>query len=165
MLKKADLRKLPKLGITNKIKSLALSKSKHHNYYGKQYKGLCRYFFRATAANKILKISVFDAEWIRKVAVSESEENQGIPETTEPANTDKQIDSQTITITKSLDLVIKDTRDSAEDLEAAIRDVMVFNEETGLESLQNMMKKMEELTVAFLSNLQSWKTAKEREEN
>ena len=66
MLKKADLRKLPKLGITNKIKSLALSKSKHHNYYGKQYKGLCRYFFRATAANKILKISVFDAEWIRK---------------------------------------------------------------------------------------------------
>lgn len=101
----------------------------------------------------------------KEVAVSESEENQGIPETTEPANTDKQIDSQTITITKSLDLVIKDTRDSAEDLEAAIRDVMVFNEETGLESLQNMMKKMEELTVAFLSNLQSWKTAKEREEN
>lgn len=66
MLRKADLRKLPKLSLTSKIKSLATSKSKHKNYCGRTYKGLCRYFFRATSANKILKISVFDAEWIKK---------------------------------------------------------------------------------------------------
>jgi len=66
MLKKSDLRKLPKLSLTNKIKSLAAAKSKKVDYYGKPYEGLYRYYLRTIATNSILKISMFDAKWIKK---------------------------------------------------------------------------------------------------
>ena len=66
MLKKAELRRLPKLALTNKIKSLVATKSKKIDYYGKPYKGLYRYYLRTITTNLIFKASVFDAEWIEK---------------------------------------------------------------------------------------------------
>ena len=66
MLKKTDLRKLPKLALTNKIKSLAAARSKKVDPYGTPYKGLYRYYLRTIATNSILKVSIFDAKWIEK---------------------------------------------------------------------------------------------------
>ncbi len=66
MLKKAELRRLPKLSLTTKIKSLAATKSKKVDYYGKPYKGLYRYYLRTITTNSIFKASVFDAKWIEK---------------------------------------------------------------------------------------------------
>ncbi|MBQ9550086.1 MAG: hypothetical protein IJU87_04660 [Lachnospiraceae bacterium] len=97
------------------------------------------------------------------VAKEESEENQGATETPEPANPDKQTETRGIKITKNLCLALKDTRDSAEDLEAAIEDIMVLNEDTMSKAVNNMITRVQELSAALLCNLQDWKAAAERE--
>ena len=66
MLKKAELRRLPKLALTNKIKSLVAAGSRKVDPYGTPYKGLYRYYLRTIATNSILKVSIFDAKWIEK---------------------------------------------------------------------------------------------------
>lgn len=65
-MKKAELRKLPRLAVTNKIKSLARTKVKGKNWYGKPYKGLYQYYLRMSDCNGIIKISLFDEAWIRE---------------------------------------------------------------------------------------------------
>lgn len=66
MLRKADCRKLPKLAVTDKIQVLVNSKVKEKNYYGEDYKGPYCYYLRAVNYNGMIKVSVFDAEWLSK---------------------------------------------------------------------------------------------------
>lgn len=65
-MKKADCRKMQKITPTPKIMRLANSKVTGKNYYGKPYKGLFKFYLRAINQNGMVKISLFDAEWLAK---------------------------------------------------------------------------------------------------
>lgn len=64
-MKKAELRKLPTISPTQTITTLAKRKSTGKNYYGKEYKGLYKYYLRALVINGLIKISIFNAEWVK----------------------------------------------------------------------------------------------------
>lgn len=64
-MKKADLRKLPTISPTQTITTLAKRKSTGKNYYGKEFKGLYKYYLRALVINGLIKISIFNAEWVK----------------------------------------------------------------------------------------------------
>ena len=62
-MKKAELRKLPTISPTQTITTLAHKKSTGKNYYGKEFKGIYKYYLRALVINGLIKISIFNAEW------------------------------------------------------------------------------------------------------
>lgn len=64
-MRKADCRKIQKISPTQKIIALANTPVKDKNYYGEEYKGLYNFYLRAVLINGMIKISVFNAEWIR----------------------------------------------------------------------------------------------------
>ena len=107
---------------------------------------------------------VTDGEVISK---EEIEENQGFEEKEaepgESANADKQTDGQAITITKSAALAMQETKEAAIELKSALEGMEYFDENETADRLEDVIKKMQELTVAFLCELQEWKKAAERE--
>lgn len=64
-MRKDDCRKMQKISPTQKIITLANTPVNDKNYYGKEYKGLYNYYLRAVTTNGMIKISAFNAEWIR----------------------------------------------------------------------------------------------------
>lgn len=64
-MKKADLRKLPTISPTQTITTLAKRKSTGKNYYGKKFKGLYKYYLRLFVINGLIKVSIFNAEWVK----------------------------------------------------------------------------------------------------
>lgn len=64
-MKKAELRKLPTISPTQKIITLAKRKSTGKNYYGKEFKGLYKYYLRTLVLNGLIKVSIFNAEWVK----------------------------------------------------------------------------------------------------
>lgn len=64
-MKKAELRKLPTISPTQTITTLAKKKSTGKNYYGKEFKGLYKYYLRALVINGLIKVSIFNAEWVK----------------------------------------------------------------------------------------------------
>jgi len=100
----------------------------------------------------------------RETPVEESEENQGFNETPKPANADFQSEPQPIKVTKSIPLIIQETRESAKELRAELEAVERLEEFAPVARLEDMIAKIQELSVAFLCNLQDWKKAAERED-
>lgn len=68
-MKKADLRTLPHISPTTKIIHMANAKVTTKNYYGNLHKGKYKYYLRAILINGMIKISVFNSEWITSGAV------------------------------------------------------------------------------------------------
>lgn len=64
-MKKAELRRLPSITPTQKITTLAERKSTGKNYNGKEFKGLYKYYLRALVINGLIKVSIFNAEWVK----------------------------------------------------------------------------------------------------
>ena len=64
-MKKAELRKLPTISPTQNITTLAKRKSTGKNYCGKEFKGLYKYYLRALVINGLIKVSIFNAEWVK----------------------------------------------------------------------------------------------------
>ena len=64
-MKKADCRKIQKISPTPEIITLANTPINEKNYYGHTYKGLYNYYLRALVLNDMIKVSVFNAEWIK----------------------------------------------------------------------------------------------------
>ena len=64
-MKKADCRKMQKISPTQKIITLANTPTKEKNYFREEYKGLHKYYLRAVLTNDMIKVSVFNAEWIK----------------------------------------------------------------------------------------------------
>ena len=99
----------------------------------------------------------------RETTKEESEGNQGFDGMPEPANPDKQSETQTIRVTKSIPMIVEETRESAKELKNRLESIPLFDETTSAERLEDMIASFQELTVAFLCNLQDWKKAVERE--
>ena len=64
-MKKAELRKLPTISPTQNIITLAKMKSTGKNYYGEEFKGLYKYYLRSLVINGLIKVSIFNAEWVK----------------------------------------------------------------------------------------------------
>lgn len=97
------------------------------------------------------------------VAVEEMQEIIDTVETPEPANADKVQDGQAITITKSVDFAMSETQENAKELKHHLESMPLFDENTSAARLEDLMTEFQELTVRFLSSLQDWKKAAERE--
>lgn len=65
-MRKAECLKMQKISPTAKIAQLAKTKTSEKNYYGKAYKGLYNYYLRAVTTHDLVKISLFNAEWIKE---------------------------------------------------------------------------------------------------
>lgn len=70
-MRKAECLKMQKISPTAKIIKLAKTTTSEKNYYGNPYKGLYNYYLRAVKTNDLIKVSVFEAEWI-KAGIKES---------------------------------------------------------------------------------------------
>ena len=64
-MRKAECLKMQKISPTAKIVQLAKTTTSEKNYYGKPYKGLYHYYLRAVLTHDLVKISLFNAEWIK----------------------------------------------------------------------------------------------------
>ena len=100
----------------------------------------------------------------RETIKEESEGNQGFDGIPEPANPDKQSETQTIKVTKNIPMIVEETRESAKELKNRLESIPLFDETTSAERLEDMIASFQELTVAFLCNLQDWKKAAEKED-
>ena len=80
------------------------------------------------------------------------------------ANPDKQTEGGGISVIKSIGLAMRDTKESARDLMAALETVERLEEFTPVARLEDLIKEMQERTVAFLCDLQDWKAAAGRED-
>lgn len=98
----------------------------------------------------------------RETTKEESEENQGFDGMPEPTNPDKQSETQPIKVTKSIPMIVKETRESAKELKDRLEGIPLFDETTSTERLEDLIASFQKLTVAFLCNLQDWKKAAER---
>ncbi len=65
-MRKADCRKMQKIPVTPKIKSLAAKKSDQMTYYNTPCEGLYRFYLRAIVEGNKVKISLFDAKWLNE---------------------------------------------------------------------------------------------------
>ena len=65
-MRKAECLKMQKISPTTKIVELAKTTTSEKNYYGKAYKGLYHYYLRAVMTHDFVKISLFNAEWIKE---------------------------------------------------------------------------------------------------
>ena len=100
----------------------------------------------------------------RETAKEESEENQGFDGMPEPINNDKQSETQTIKVTKSIPMIVEETRESAKELRTELEAVERLEEFAPAARLEDMIEKIQELSVSLLCNLQDWKKAAERED-
>ena len=100
----------------------------------------------------------------RETAKEESEENQGFDGMPEPANPDKQSETGAIRVTKSIPMSVEETRESAKELRAELEAVERLEEFAPVARLEDMIEKIQELSVSLLCNLQDWKKAAERED-
>lgn len=98
------------------------------------------------------------------VAVEEKQEIIDTVESPEPVNADKVQDGEAITITKSVDFAMSETQENAKELKHHLESMPLFDENTSAARLEDLMAEFQELTVRFLSSLQDWKKAAEREE-
>ncbi len=98
------------------------------------------------------------------VTVSESKENIEPVEVAEPGNTDKESDGQTIKVTKSAGLATADAKDTARELKEALEKIERLEDFAPPARLEDIIKQIQELSVALLCNLQDWKKAAERED-
>ena len=94
----------------------------------------------------------------------ENEENTKAVEVVNAEDTDKQSEGNTIKVTKSIGLCVEETRESAKELKNHLEDIPLFDETTNAARLEDVIKRFQELTVAFLCNLQDWKKAAEKED-
>ena len=99
-----------------------------------------------------------------ETSVEESEENQGFKETPKPANADFQSETQPIKVTKSIPMIIQETRESAQELRAELETVESLEEFDLVARIEDMIAKIQELSVSLLCNLQDWKAAAEKED-
>ena len=65
-MRKAECLKMQKISPTAKIAKLAKTTTSEKKYYGKAYKGLYHYYLRAVMNHDLVKISLFNAEWVKK---------------------------------------------------------------------------------------------------
>ena len=100
----------------------------------------------------------------RETTKEESEGNQRFDGMPEPANPDKQSETQTIKVTKSIPMIVEETKDTAKELKAELEVVERLEEFTPAARLEDIIAKIQELSVSFLCNLQNWKKAAERED-
>ena len=98
------------------------------------------------------------------VTTSENEENTEPVETAEPENTDKESDGQTIKVTKSAGFATADAKDTAKELKEALEKIERLEEFAPPARLEDIIKQIQELSVALLCKLQDWKKAAERED-
>ncbi len=101
---------------------------------------------------------------IRETAKEESEENQGFDGMPEPVNPDKQSETQPIKVTKSIPMILEETRESTRELKAALEAIERLEEFAPAARLEDTITKIQELSVSLLCNLQDWKKAAERED-
>ena len=99
-----------------------------------------------------------------ETSVEESEENQGFKETPKPANADFQSETQPIKVTKSIPMIIQETRESAQELRAELETVESLEEFDLVARIEDMIAKIQELSVSLLCNLQDCKAAAEMED-
>ena len=100
----------------------------------------------------------------RETAKEESEENQGFDGMPEPVNPDKQSETQTIKVTKSIPMIIEETRESVKELKTELEAIERLEEFAPTARLGDTITKIQELSVSLLCNLQDWKKAAERED-
>ena len=100
----------------------------------------------------------------KAVTPEESQENTEPVKTEEPANADFQSETQPIKVTKSFPLIIQETRESAKELRAELETVESLEEFAPVARIEDMIAKIQELSVSLLCNLQDWKKAAERED-
>lgn len=100
----------------------------------------------------------------RETTKEESEENQGFDGMPEPANPDKQSETQPIKVIKSISMIVEETRESAKELRAELEAVERLEEFAPVARLEDMIAKIQELSVSLLYNLQDWKKAAEKED-
>lgn len=99
----------------------------------------------------------------RETAKEESEENQGLDGMPEPVNPDKQSETQPIKVTKSIPMIIEETRESVKELKTELEAIERLEEFAPTARLEDTITKIQELSVSLLFNLQDWKKAAERE--
>ena len=100
----------------------------------------------------------------REIAKEENEENQGIEKSPEPVNPDKQSETQPIKVTKSIPMIIEETRESVKELKTELEAIERLEEFAPTARLEDTITKIQELSVSLLCNLQDWKKAAERED-
>jgi len=59
---------------------------------------------------------------------------------------------------------MSETQENAKELKHHLESMPLFDENTSAARLEDLMAEFQELTVRFLSSLQDWKKAAEREE-
>lgn len=101
---------------------------------------------------------------IRETAKEESEENQGFDGMPEPVTPNKQSETQPIKVTKSIPMILEETRESTRELKAALEEIERLEEFAPAARLEDTIAKIQELSVSLLCNLQDWKKAAERED-
>ncbi len=101
---------------------------------------------------------------ITETGNEESEENTEAVEVVNAEDADKQSEIGAIRVTKSIPMIVEETRESAKELKNRLENIPLFDETTSAERLEDMIASFQELTVAFLCNLQDWKKAAERED-
>ena len=99
-----------------------------------------------------------------ETAKEETQENTEPVEVVTPEDAEKHIDGEAITVSKSVDFAMSETKENAKELKNRLEDIALFDESTSVERLEDIIKNYQELTVAFLCSLQDWKKAKERED-
>ena len=82
----------------------------------------------------------------------------------EPANPDKQSETQPIKVTKSIPMIIEETRESVKELKTDLEAIERLEEFAPTARLEDTITKIQELSVLLLCNLQDWKKAAERED-
>ena len=81
----------------------------------------------------------------------------------EPVNPDKQTETQPIRVTKSIPMIIEETRESVKELKEALEAIERLEEFAPVARLEDMIEKTQELSVSLLCNLQDWKKAAGKE--
>lgn len=99
-----------------------------------------------------------------ETTTEEMQENTEPVEVVTPEEAEKYEDGEAITVSKSVDLAMSETKENAKELKDKLESITLFDESTSIEQLEDLIKNYQEITVAFLCSLQDWKKAKERED-